>query len=59
VSWTGGTTNEYIKAGLLADRTPYSNKDNYKAKFLDGAIAQATVNGKICGNLSGGGEFAG
>jgi len=49
MSWTGGTTNEYIKAGLLADLTPYFEKDNYKAKFLDGAIAQATVNGKIYG----------
>jgi raffinose/stachyose/melibiose transport system substrate-binding protein len=47
ISWTGGTTNEYIKAGLLTDLTPYFNKDNYKAKFLDAGIAQATVNGKI------------
>jgi raffinose/stachyose/melibiose transport system substrate-binding protein len=49
MSWTGGTTNEYIKANLLADLTPYFNRDNYKAKFLDGAIAQATLNGKIYG----------
>jgi raffinose/stachyose/melibiose transport system substrate-binding protein len=48
-SWTGGATNEYIKAGLLSDLTPYFDQDNYKAKFLDGAIAQATVNGKIYG----------
>jgi raffinose/stachyose/melibiose transport system substrate-binding protein len=48
-SWTGGATNEYIKAGLLTDLTPYFNKDNYKDKFLDGAIAQASVNGKIYG----------
>ncbi len=49
LSWTGGTTNEYIKAGLLTDLTPYFNRDNYKAKFLDGAIAQATTNGRIYG----------
>jgi raffinose/stachyose/melibiose transport system substrate-binding protein len=48
-SWTGGATNQYIDAGLLADLTPYFNKDNYKAKYLDGAIAQATTNGKIYG----------
>ncbi|MDR1106251.1 MAG: extracellular solute-binding protein [Treponema sp.] len=49
ISWTGGTTNEYIKAGLLADMTSYFNKDNYKDKFLEAGIAQATVNGKIYG----------
>jgi len=49
VSWTGGTTNQYIKEGKLTDLTPYFNKDNYKAKFLDGAIAQASLDGKIWG----------
>jgi raffinose/stachyose/melibiose transport system substrate-binding protein len=49
MSWTGGTTNEYIKADLLADLTPYFNANDYKAKFLDAGIAQATVNGKIYG----------
>jgi raffinose/stachyose/melibiose transport system substrate-binding protein len=47
ISWTGGTTNEYIKAGLLTDLTPYFNQGDYKSKFLDAGIAQATVNGKI------------
>ncbi len=49
MSWTGGATNEYIKAGLLTDLTPYFNRNNYKDKFLDGAIAQATTGGKIYG----------
>jgi raffinose/stachyose/melibiose transport system substrate-binding protein len=49
MSWTGGTTNEYIKADLLADLTPYFNANDYKAKFLDAGLAQATVNGKIYG----------
>ncbi|MDR0637940.1 MAG: extracellular solute-binding protein [Spirochaetaceae bacterium] len=49
MSWTGGTTNEYVKAGLLADLTPYFNAGNYKARFLDAGIAQAMVNGKIYG----------
>jgi raffinose/stachyose/melibiose transport system substrate-binding protein len=49
MSWTGGTTNEYVKAGLLADLTSYFNANNYKAKFLDAGIAQATVDGKIYG----------
>ncbi len=49
MSWTGGATNEYIKAGLLTDLTPYFNRNNYKDKFLDAAIAQATTNGRIYG----------
>ncbi|MDR2740582.1 MAG: extracellular solute-binding protein [Treponema sp.] len=47
MSWTGGITNEYVKADLLADLTPYFDKNNVKAKFLDGAIEQAKVNGRI------------
>ncbi|MDR3160431.1 MAG: extracellular solute-binding protein [Spirochaetaceae bacterium] len=49
MSWTGGTTNEYVKAGLLSDLTPYFNANDYKAKFLDAGLAQATVDGKIYG----------
>jgi raffinose/stachyose/melibiose transport system substrate-binding protein len=49
MSWTGGTTNEYVKAGRLADLTPYFNANDYRAKFLDAGIAQATVDGKIYG----------
>ncbi|MDR2537320.1 MAG: extracellular solute-binding protein [Treponema sp.] len=49
MSWTGGATNEYVKAGMLTDLTPYFDAGGYKAKFLDAGIAQATVNGKIYG----------
>ena len=49
MSWTGGTTNSYVKANKLADLTPYFNANNYKSKFLDAGIAQATINGKIYG----------
>jgi raffinose/stachyose/melibiose transport system substrate-binding protein len=49
MSWTGGITNEYVKAGLLADLTQYFDRNNVKAKFLDGAIEQAKVNGRIYG----------
>jgi raffinose/stachyose/melibiose transport system substrate-binding protein len=49
MSWTGGTTNSYVKAGKLADLTSYFNANNYKSKFLDAGIAQATINGKIYG----------
>ena len=49
MSWTGGTTNSYVKADKLADLTPYFNANNYKSKFLDAGIAQATINGKIYG----------
>lgn len=49
MSWTGGTMNEYIQAGLLADLTPYFDADNYKDQFLDAGIAQTSVNGNIYG----------
>lgn len=49
ISWTGGPMIEYIKANHCADITEYMNKDNYKDKFMDAAIAQATYNGKIYG----------
>lgn len=50
ISWTGGTTNEYIKAGTLADLTPYYNANSaFKNKLLDAGIAQITANGKIYG----------
>jgi raffinose/stachyose/melibiose transport system substrate-binding protein len=61
LSWTGGTTNEYVKAGKLADLTPYMNANNYKDKLLDAAVAQGTINGKIygfpCENVSIEGVF--
>lgn len=47
ISWTGSITNDYVKAGLLTDLTQYFEKNNVKAKFLDGAIEQSKVNGKI------------
>ncbi|WP_069998591.1 extracellular solute-binding protein [Cellulosilyticum sp. I15G10I2] len=47
--WSGGPMVEYIKAGRVADITQYMNKDNYKDKFLDGGIAQATYEDKIWG----------
>jgi raffinose/stachyose/melibiose transport system substrate-binding protein len=47
MSWTGSITNDYVKAGLLVDLTGYFDKNNVKAKFLDSAIEQSKVNGKI------------
>jgi raffinose/stachyose/melibiose transport system substrate-binding protein len=49
ISWSGGPMYEYAKNGQIADLTPYMNANNYKAKFLDAAIAQVTYQGKIWG----------
>jgi raffinose/stachyose/melibiose transport system substrate-binding protein len=48
-SWSGGPMYEYAKSGNIIDLTSYMNENNYKDKFLDAAIAQATWNGKIWG----------
>lgn len=45
--WSGGPMVSYINAGALADLTEYMNKDNYKDQFMDGAISQATYDGKL------------
>lgn len=45
--WSGGPMVSYIKAGAIADITEYMNKDNYKDRFMDGAISQATYDGKL------------
>ena len=49
LSWSGGPMYEYVKNNQIADLTPYMNADNYKTKFLDAAIAQASYQGKIWG----------
>jgi raffinose/stachyose/melibiose transport system substrate-binding protein len=46
-SWTGGTMNQYVDAGKLADLTPYMTEGDYKSKFMDAAISQATYKDKI------------
>ncbi|MFP3090071.1 extracellular solute-binding protein [Treponema sp. TIM-1] len=48
-SWSGGPMYEYVNNNNIADLTSYMNANNYKSKFLDAAIAQATYNGKIWG----------
>jgi raffinose/stachyose/melibiose transport system substrate-binding protein len=48
-SWSGGPMYEYAKSGNIIDLTSYMNADNYKDKFLDAALAQATWQGKIWG----------
>lgn len=47
VHWTGGPMIEYINSGHCLDITQYMDKDNYKDKYVDAGIAQATYNGKI------------
>jgi raffinose/stachyose/melibiose transport system substrate-binding protein len=46
-SWTGGTMNQYVDANKLADLTPYMTEGDYKSKFMDAAISQATYKDKI------------
>jgi raffinose/stachyose/melibiose transport system substrate-binding protein len=48
-SWGGGPMQEFIKNNQIIDLSSYMNANNYKAKFLDGAIAQMTSQGKIWG----------
>jgi raffinose/stachyose/melibiose transport system substrate-binding protein len=48
-SWGGGPMQEFIKNNQIIDLTSYMNANNYKARFLDGAIAQMTSQGKIWG----------
>jgi raffinose/stachyose/melibiose transport system substrate-binding protein len=40
MSWTGGITNEYVKAGLLADLTQYFEKTMLKPNFLTGPLSR-------------------
>jgi raffinose/stachyose/melibiose transport system substrate-binding protein len=49
ISWSGGPMYEYAKAGNIIDLTPYFNQNDYKAKFLDAGIDQATWQSKIWG----------
>ena len=48
-SWSGGPMYEYANNNQIADLTSYMNANNYKAKFLDAAIAQVTYQNKIWG----------
>ena len=47
LSWTGGPMYEYAANKQIADLTPYMEEGNYKDRFLDAAIAQASYQGKI------------
>jgi len=49
LSWGGGPMQEFIRNNQIVDLTPYMNANNYRAKFLDGAIAQMTYQGKLWG----------
>jgi raffinose/stachyose/melibiose transport system substrate-binding protein len=48
-SWGGGPMQEFVKNNQIIDLSPYMDANNYKAKFLDAAISQATYQGKIWG----------
>jgi raffinose/stachyose/melibiose transport system substrate-binding protein len=48
-SWSGGPMYEYANDNKILDLTPYMNAGNYKERFLDAAVAQASYQGKIWG----------
>lgn len=47
ISWGGSSLIDYVKSNHVADLTQYMNKNNYKDKFIDAGIKQATYNNKI------------
>ena len=49
LSWSGGPMYAYAKNSTILDLTAYMNANNYKEKFLDAGIVQATYQGKIWG----------
>jgi len=42
-SWGGGPMREFVRNDQITDLTFYMNLNNYKAKFLDAAISQASI----------------
>lgn len=48
-SWSGGPMIEYVNAGLVADLTQLMESSGLKDTLMDGAVAQATYDGKIWG----------
>jgi len=49
LSWSGGPMYEFARNNQIADLTPFMEANNFKDKFLDAAIAQASWQGKIWG----------
>lgn len=47
IHWTGGPMIEYIKSGYAQDITDLMNNSGTTDKYIDGAISQATYDGKI------------
>ncbi len=47
IHWTGGPMISYIQSDAIYDITDYMNEDNYKDRFLDAAIIQATYEDSI------------
>jgi raffinose/stachyose/melibiose transport system substrate-binding protein len=47
LSWSGGPMYEYANNDRILDLTSYMNANNYKERFLDAGIAQASYKGKI------------
>lgn len=45
--WSGGPMNQYVDSNKVADLTTYMNENNYKDRFMDGAINQATYKDKL------------
>lgn len=53
VTWGDCTYYNYITNGMIQDITSYMQQDNYKDRFLDAGISQATYKDKIYGVPTG------
>ena len=45
--WSGGPMNEYVNSEKLADLTTLMNENDYKVRFMDAAVNQASFKDKI------------
>ncbi|HEY8426665.1 MAG TPA: extracellular solute-binding protein [Limnochordales bacterium] len=49
ISWGGGPLEEYVKAGKVADLTPFLLKDDYIKRFPPAAMGPVTFGGRYYG----------
>jgi raffinose/stachyose/melibiose transport system substrate-binding protein len=46
---TGGSLEQFVDSGGFMDLTPYESKFNWKSRYIDSAINDCTVDGKLYG----------
>ena len=47
MTWTGGTLQDYISAGLVADLSKFMRQGNYRARFLEKSLRMVSWNNGI------------